>query len=294
MIENYSQPIKQCGEFKQEAKLHLLPLLTPSRDTLHSSSPPLHLLPKGQLPQERIAFHTRSKHGMTNWVESSHVFPSAYPRFEEAGGKAPLVTSRKDAENLAIELASRNLPQLWSVVQRIVPVRPCTEGGASILPEGRGLTIVVTQIEKFEKKEWEQALRKTVLEIESKGIQHIEEIWILAGDLQKGDRTYEDSIRDVQQFIHFYLPVPSSKDEMKRFGPYWPADVLGKQRENSGRKERTLIGLGHICPAKMELFDGMVAADIPNEQQEGMAISEKIERLVKRSHYKLSILDTRL
>lgn len=291
MTETHSESFKQGETSTQEAKLHLLPLLTPSRHALHSSSPPLHLLPKGKLPQERIAFQTSSKNGTTDWVESSHVFPSAYPRFE--AGQTNAIHSQKVATDLAKGLASRNQTQSWSLAHRVVPVRPSTEGGTSILPEGRGLTVIVTQIAKFDKKEWEQSLHKAAAELESKGEQHIEEIWLLNGDLLEEKRSYEDSIRDVEQFMLFYLPAPSSKDEMKRYGPQWPACTLGKQRENSGRKGRRLIGLGHVCPAKLKLFDGMIPA-YTQKEKEGKAIAEKLVALGKQSEHKIIFSDARL
>ncbi|PWN32625.1 uncharacterized protein FA14DRAFT_185649 [Meira miltonrushii] len=291
MTEAHIQSFKQGGTSTQEPKLHLLPLLTPSRDVLHSSSPPLHLLPKWKLPQERIAFQTSSKYGTTNWVESSHVFPSAYPRFE--AGQTPKISSEEVATHLAKDLASRKQPQLWTLAHRIVPVRPCTEGGMSILPEGRGVTLVVTQIAKLDKKEWEHVIHKAVLELESKGKKHIEEIWLLVGGLLEEARSYEDSIRDVEQFTHFYVPAPTSKDEMRRYGPQWPACTLGKQRENIGKKGRMLIGLGHVCPAKLDLFDGMIAAYTGREKG-GKTIADELVALGQGPEQKMIIPDTRL
>ena len=291
MTEAYSQTTKQIEASKQEPKLYLLPLLTPSREILHSSSPPLHLLPKGKLSQERISFQTSSKYGKTTWIESSHVFPSAYPRFE--AGQSPSISSQKVAMKLAKDLSSRNQTQQWSLVQRIVPVRPCKEGNMHIIPEGRGLTIVITQIGKFNKKEWEQVVYETIVELEHNEKQHIEEIWFLIGDLFEQERSYEDNLRDVEQFIHSYLPVPSTKEEMKRYGPHWPAHTLKKQRGNSGRKGRVLIGVGHVCSAKLKLFDNMFATYVPNGRQ-GKTIAGKMAKWTDNSKYKLNDSDARL
>lgn len=292
MTEAYSQTTKQIEASKQEPNLYLLPLLTPSRDTLHSSSPPLHLLSKGKLPQERISFQTRSKYGKTNWVESSHVFPSAYPRFEV--GESISIPSQKDAMKLAKDLASRSQPQQWSLAQRIVPVRPCTESNLHIIPEGRGLTVVITQIANFNKKEWEKVVYETIVELENDNKrQHVEEIWFLIGDLLEQERSYDDNLRDVEQFIRYYLPAPSTKEELKRYGPQWPTHVLKKERENSGKKGRILIGIGHVCSAKLKLFDNMIAAYVPNESQ-GKAIAGKIAKWTNCSKYTLNNSDAHL
>lgn len=295
MAESISLKVKQNGisamAFKpvgQETQLHLMPLLMPSHDIPNASFPPLSRLPIGGLPKERIAFQTKSKDGMTNWVESMHVFPSAYPRWQ--GGLYP--SSEKAAINSAKELVSHHQPQLWSKAYRIVPVRPCTEGGQSILPKGTRLTIVVTQIGRMDKTIWEGVLCKTAYELECKEKQSIEEIWILTGDLMEQETSYEDHIRDVQQFVQFYLPIPNSEDELRQYGPNWPSTILSKQRKSGARKGRKLIGFGHVCPTKLELFDGTVAI-LPNTEA-NLRLADKVESMSNGSIQSLNDSNARL
>lgn len=130
-----SWPEQQQGTARQQDRLsHLLPpLLRPCM----LAAPPLHLLPGGDVAPERIVFTTATATcSPTMWVATTHVFPA--------------VTQAKGSD----------VPQLWSCIQRIVPVRP-----AGFESEGRGVTLLLCPPVGLHKEVSAQKLKHVLCEL---------------------------------------------------------------------------------------------------------------------------------
>lgn len=281
-------------------ELHLLPLLQPEKQV---KPPALERLPKGSLQADRIAF----KVGSTSWISNNHVFPAAFPRshfhathkpgpaplkvhaevikggkeverqfrkedmqlFEEQISQCPPETiypphSQQEAERIAQTLADSGQPQLWGCIQRIVP--------DSTQKKGKPITLFLSHANGFHKEIYEPMLESLLAELESNGSDvFVDEIWSLdtfnsgdAGILNRDTLSvctpWWDHARDVQQFLQNYLPPKSENVKTQ----------LQKQKEGSGRKDRTIIAITHshsgaacsmLFTGIADLCDGHISID---------------------------------
>lgn len=99
-----------------DQQLHLLPLLQNTTD----SAPPLDQLPHGFPTPSRVAFSLTDRHGRsTDWISTTHVFPSAYPRSHYACTAPPSTPisepdgSRANYDKAAEQAARKVDLQLW-------------------------------------------------------------------------------------------------------------------------------------------------------------------------------------
>lgn len=107
-----SGPEQQGTPRTQDKRSHLLP---PLQHPSMQAAPPLHRLPGGDVTPERIVLTTATAScSPTMWVATTHVFPA--------------VSQPKGSD----------VRQLWSCIQRIVPVRP-----AGLERKGRGFTLLL-------------------------------------------------------------------------------------------------------------------------------------------------------
>lgn len=322
----------------------LLPLLASPASARDAASPPLHLLPGGELRSSRL-IHRQSSIGI-EWVSTSHVYPAAYPRshpestappcssvesrdneadllgtakskdvesqqrhrdlarFEEikarySGGLASFYPpeTEQEAQERAKELAAMAYPQLWSCVQRLVPVE--VPGGLKAREriararrgqrlkgeQEEGYTLILAHANGFHKETWEETIRSLLESLPD--TLRIEEIWSLdslgageSGALVKetvGDVfSWLDAARDIEQLVTRCLPEMGNE----AFGPRWPPTQLGARapRERSGamqkgrrqRRHRRFIGVGHsvsgaamamLAGTRPGLFDAVILID---------------------------------
>lgn len=309
----------------------LLPLLPCPSSAPNSHRPPLHLLLNGTASPPRIVFTSRSRdtewistnHVFPSAYPRSHTHstaPPAEPQPEPSvgtvkGGGArheldlkewdriktnPELDIRshfppnaqEEAQQRAHEYAARAYPQLWSTVQRIVPVRKHTSSQERPGEEHEveSYTLLLAHANGFHKETWEPILPHLIEALEAAQQEtsgkrsSIDEVWSLdtfgsgeSGTLNRhvlGETaSWFDGARDIVQFIKNYLP-PSAKGNSSRFGPRWHDTQLKYCRASdvspNKTKGRKIIGVGHsfsgaalsiLAGAEPDLLDGLILVD---------------------------------
>ncbi|KDN37417.1 hypothetical protein K437DRAFT_240691 [Tilletiaria anomala UBC 951] len=162
--------------------------------------------------------------------------------------------TQKEALKIAEERAGRKDPQLWNVIQRIVPVRHDRGGG---LANGKSrrepVTLLLAHATGFHKEIYEPFLKYLGQLISDKsfdvnGEVEIEEIWsidtmisgesaILNGDSLGEAVSWADAARDLVQFTTNYIPPLSPSSASSRSNAtcneasarlMWPPTVLAR------------------------------------------------------------------
>lgn len=197
--------------------------------------------------------------------------------------------TREKAQEQAERYASLGAPQLWSTVQRIVPVRD--RDGADASDDGESYTLLLTHANGFHKETWEPMLPHLIGALDRKQDSQgrrisIDEIWSLdtigsgeSGALNAntiGDTvSWFDGARDVLQLIHNYLPAVNKKSNTSAsFGPRWLNGRLSYCRASDVSKDkkkgRKIIAVGHsfngaalsiLAGAEPDIFEALILID---------------------------------
>lgn len=190
------------------------------------------------------------------------------------------------------EARQSNEAQLWSCVQRIVPVpqEPLYDSQSPSQPQSqsspsptKSITLVVCHANGFHKEIWEPALASLVQHLEttsdSQGIRFsVKEIWnfdcVHSGQAANLNRdtlgeivSWFDHPRDVFQFLDNFLPASSPRPT--RQSSKWLPTFLDRV-ESSSLNQRDFILLGHSFGAtslatamtvRPTLFKGLIMVD---------------------------------
>lgn len=251
---------------------HVFPAAYP-RSTPAATTPPcnpyLHMEPKplpavhGSDDQERRKEEKRRRElDLDEWKRREETQKDAIAQLFRPPA------DEQEAASRAHELAQYAHPQLWSSVQRIVPIkRPgkgsrtgsdLTRGGATGSSTDSGnpqpVTLIFAHANGLHKETWEASLPSLLQSLHGSDTL-VEEIWSLdtMGSGQSGIlnanhlgeiASWFDGARDIQQFVRRYLPTRQPESAFRRqAGPRWPPAVLKVRNET--RHGRRLAAVGH-------------------------------------------------
>ncbi|CAO1618042.1 unnamed protein product [Sympodiomycopsis kandeliae] len=200
-------------------------------------------------------------------------------------------SSKQEAEQLANEYISKSWPQLWSTVQRIVPVsqQPSISSSSSSPDNEANYTLLLAHANGFHKETWEPMLPSLLNTLSQKQNSqgqriNIDEIWsidtfgsgengILNRQVLGETVSWFDGARDILQLIYNYLPQVSSKLP-KNFGPRWLNDQLplcqASQVAKDKKKGRKIIAVGHsfsgaalsiLAGTHPDIFEALILVD---------------------------------
>ncbi|KAE8226559.1 hypothetical protein CF319_g863 [Tilletia indica] len=304
---------------KFDADFHLLPLLRPYPEAPYATAPPeaeFAFLEVHRPP--RIAFRfngvdwivtTHVLPGAYPRMHDAATSPPSQPLFPVGVGRKPGASAEEireaqwallddlvkehppptyyppstklDAEIDGEKRKASRTPQLWSVVERIVPMRSVQEQDEIDRAGEVGLTVVACHANGFHKETYEPFFHSLVEELSKRTdatAPRIDEIWsvdtIDSGDggLLNGRSLgrcihWFDQPRDILNFLQFYLPRtaasvveqgtkhPASKEKGIQAGsasrsdaalrPTWPTRILPRLNQGEGLQGRRIVLLGH-------------------------------------------------
>lgn len=252
---------------------HVFPSAYP-RSHYAAAAPPSNPTPPAETSrakQERAEEQRTRKEDLEKWSEMASVYSaeSFYP-----------ASSEEEAKRVAENLLDSKQPQVWSVVERLVPSQ-AVEGGITLfLAHANGMhkeVRISTRLPKlpflliFVLQLYEPMAKVVIESLSAKGkdAPQISEVWSLdtfnsgdAGALNVGSlgqaTSWFDHPRDMLQFLDFYLPEQGAK----------ASTLLEEHEQGSTRKTRTLVGVGHSFS---EQYGGVIRMSTDGESQAGRA-----------------------
>lgn len=272
----YQQTTPQGEVMEWISTTHVFPAAYP-RSHPYSTTPPSarydfaepQPLPTGVSAEEIKAEEgKRRQRDIAEWDRraQTHFMPDFYPP-----------RSQQEADQIARDEAAKSSPQLWSVVQRIVPVRKGSQQGeassSSHTAPSQGYTLLLAHANGFHKETFEPfigPLLETLASSQS-GIV-IDEIWSVdtmgsgeSGTLNRdhlGETfSWPDGVRDIRRLLFEYLPAQKTGNP--------PPTCLSKTSQPS-RPNRRFIAVGHsysgaalamLSGAEPELFEAVILVD---------------------------------
>jgi len=249
------------------ATTHVLPAAYPRMhdDSVSPPSDPVHPLGKGAERAGATPAEIReAQWSLLDEHVQAHPPPTYYPPH-----------SALDAELDAEKRRAARYPQLWTVVERIVPMRSAEEQEALDVQGSTGLTFVATHANGFHKETYEplyQHLAETLAERRKADptAPHVDELWSI-DSVDSGDAgllnqhslgqciSWLDEPRDILNFLRFYLPKASASiaDEGRKGGQV-PQAQAGKN--HTGRRG---LKAGASGRANAELKPSWPARQLP-------------------------------
>ncbi|CAD6927689.1 unnamed protein product [Tilletia caries] len=304
------------------AEFHLLPLLRPFPEAIAAIAPPQAELAYLEAHrQPRIAFRSNGvdwvvtthvlpaayprMHDLATSPPSKPLFPlgagmdvkpnattdevreAQWALIEECTRDNPPPTyypprTKLDAEIDAEKRRASRQPQLWTVVERIVPMRTVQEQRAIDRAGQVGLTVVAAHANGMHKETYEPFFRALTEQLKAKvedATPRIDEIWsidtidsgdggLLNGRILGRCGHWLDQPRDILNFLQYHLPQAtasiaeqgkSTSSAKKQSGiqagaasqpdaglrPTWPTRILPRLNKGEGLRGRRVVLMGH-------------------------------------------------